>query len=200
MKGINFHTDLIKNIDHRVCIKHFTLLLLSAILVINAGCVSTPKRKSLPPLPAAELQKLRAQAMPYHLPVPVKVIKRYQLKDTWGAARGRGRSHEGIDIMAERGTKVTSTTDGIIADMRNNNLGGKVIWVVGPAGVYHYYAHLDKHKRGLDVGDVVEAGDVIGYVGNTGNARGGSPHLHYGIYLSGKGRGAVNPFPYLIGP
>lgn len=205
MKAINIHIAVIqqrycrKPATHWFSVKHFIFLLFGIILLITAGCVSTPKRKPLPPLPAAELQKLRAQAMPAYLPIPVKGINRYQLKDTWGAARSRGRSHEGIDIMAERGTKVTSTTDGIIADMRNNNLGGKVIWVVGPAGVYHYYAHLDKHKRGLDVGDVVDAGDVIGYVGNSGNARGGSPHLHYGIYLSGKGRGAVNPFPYLIG-
>jgi murein DD-endopeptidase MepM/ murein hydrolase activator NlpD len=180
-------------------IKHISLLIVSIIMLISAGCTTTPKRQTRPPLPAAELQKLRAQPMPTDLPIPVSGINKYQLKDTWGAARSRGRSHEGIDIMAKRGTKVLSATDGIVADMRNNNLGGKVIWIVGPAGSYHYYAHLDKHKRGLDVGDVVDEGDVIGYVGNTGNARGGSPHLHYGIYLSGKGRGAVNPYPYLIG-
>ena len=81
--------------------------------------------------------------------------------------------------------------------LRNNNLGGKVVWIMGPAGTWHYYAHLDDHKRGLSVGDYVKKGDLIGYVGNTGNARHTAPHLHYGLYLQGKGRGAVNPYPYL---
>ena len=88
-------------------------------------------------------------------------------------------------------------TEGLVADLRNNNLGGKVVWIMGPAGTWHYYAHLDDHKRGLSVGDYVRKGDLIGYVGNTGNARHTAPHLHYGLYLQGKGRGAVNPYPYL---
>ena len=135
--------------------------------------------------------------MPSRLPIPVDNIKRHQLKDTWGASRSSGRLHEGIDIMAPRGTKVLSATEGLIADLRNNNLGGKVIWILGPGGTWHYYAHLDGHKRGLSVGDYVKKGQVIGYVGNSGNARHTAPHLHYGLYLQGKGRGAVNPYPYL---
>ncbi len=119
------------------------------------------------------------------------------LTDTWGASRSSGRTHEGIDILAPRGTKVFSATEGLVADLRNNNLGGKVVWIMGPAGTWHYYAHLDDHKRGLSVGDYVKKGDLIGYVGNTGNARHTAPHLHYGLYLQGKGRGAVNPYPYL---
>lgn len=135
--------------------------------------------------------------MPSRLPIPVDNIKTRQLKDTWGASRSSGRLHEGIDIMAPRGTKVLSATEGLIADLRNNNLGGKVIWILGPGGTWHYYAHLDGHKRGLNVGDYVKKGQVIGYVGNSGNARHTAPHLHYGLYLQGKGRGAVNPYPYL---
>lgn len=135
--------------------------------------------------------------MPSRLPIPVDNIKTRQLKDTWGASRSSGRLHEGIDIMAPRGTKVLSATEGLIADLRNNNLGGKVVWILGPGGSWHYYAHLDRHKRGLKVGDYVKKGDLIGYVGNSGNARHTAPHLHYGLYLNGKGRGAVNPYPYL---
>ena len=140
---------------------------------------------------------LKVCSLQIGLPVPVKGVDRDELKDTWGAARSQGRSHEGIDILAPRGTKVYSTTDGLVADLRNNNLGGKVIWILGPAGTWHYYAHLDDHKRGLNVGDYIKKGDLIGYVGNTGNARYTSPHLHYGLYLDGKGRGAVNPYSYL---
>ncbi len=179
----------------------FSRWLLLATLVILAGCATAPKKQ--PPLPMAaqaRILELRQQALPERLPVPVKGIKYQQLRDTWGSARSQGRRHEGIDIMADRGTKVLSATPGVVVDLRNNNLGGKVVWIAGPAGSYHYYAHLNKHKRGLKVGDRVRKGQVIGYVGNTGNARGGSPHLHYGIYLAGKGRGAVNPYFYLMRP
>ena len=135
--------------------------------------------------------RIAVEKMP--LAMPVKSAFRY----TSGYGRRWGRAHEGIDILAPRGTKVYSATDGLIADLRSNNLGGKVVWIIGPAGSWHYYAHLDGHKRGLNVGDSIKKGDLIGYVGNSGNARHTAPHLHYGIYLDGKGRGAVNPFPYL---
>lgn len=178
----------------------FSCSLLSLSLIL-AGCSSAPpKRQSLSKATLAYIQILNQQPMPDNLPVPVEGINRYQLKDTWGAARSQGRRHEGIDIMAPKNQDVLSATDGVIVDTRDNNLGGHVIWIAGPSGSYHYYAHLNKLKRGLEVGDKVRAGDVIGYVGNTGNARGGATHLHYGIYLAGKGKGAVNPYPYLIGP
>lgn len=184
------------SVNHKFSFFSSAVLLLS--LLILAGCASAPKKTPLPAAAQAQINTLRAMPLPDRLPIPVKGIKAYQLKDTWGAARSQGRRHEGIDIMADRGSKVMSATPGVVVDLRNNNLGGKVIWIAGPAGSYHYYAHLDKHKRGLQVGDRVKKGQVIGYVGNTGNARGGSPHLHYGIYLGGKGRGAVNPYLYLL--
>ena len=167
----------------------FTVILISA-------CSTAPK-KPTQPLNPITAQQLKNMSLPNKLPIPVDGVKTNSLTDTWGASRSSGRQHEGIDIMAPRGTKVYSATDGLIADLRNNNLGGKVIWISGPNGSWHYYAHLDDHKRGLNVGDFVKKGDHIGYVGNTGNARHTAPHLHYGIYLGGKGRGAVNPYPYL---
>ena len=173
-----------------ICYTVFAMLML-----IFSACTTAPKKPAS--LPNAQVNKLKMMRLDSRLPVPVKGISRNQLRDTWGSARSHGRSHEGIDIMAERGTKVYSATEGLVADLRNNNLGGKVIWILGPSGSWHYYAHLDGHKRGLNVGDYVHKGDLIGYVGNTGNARATAPHLHYGIYLNGKGRGAVNPYPYL---
>jgi peptidoglycan LD-endopeptidase LytH len=171
---------------------------LSFMVVLLSACSSAPKKQPTQTgIQAAQLQKLNQMRLPSSLPIPVDAVKSRQLKDTWGASRSTGRTHEGIDIIAARGTKVYSTTEGVIADLRNNNLGGKVIWIRGPAGSWHYYAHLDGHKRGLNIGDYVKKGDLIGYVGNTGNARHTAPHLHYGIYLQGKGRGAVNPYPYL---
>lgn len=173
-------------------VSHFSL---GFLIILLAACASTPKKPTS--LSPAQVSKLKSMPLANRLPVPVKGIGRDELKDTWGAARSQGRSHEGIDILAPRGTKVFSTTEGLVADLRNNNLGGKVIWILGPAGTWHYYAHLDGHKRGLNVGDYIKKGDLIGYVGNTGNARYTSPHLHYGLYLDGKGRGAVNPYSYL---
>ena len=170
---------------------------ISVLMLLLAACSSTPKQSGSAPLNPILVQKLKNVSMPSRLPIPVDNIKARQLKDTWGASRSSGRLHEGIDIMAPRGTKVLSATEGLIADLRNNNLGGKVVWILGPSGAWHYYAHLDGHKRGLSVGDYVKKGQVIGYVGNSGNARHTAPHLHYGLYLQGKGRGVVNPYPYL---
>ncbi|BBF77073.1 M23 family metallopeptidase [Acinetobacter ursingii] len=175
--------------------RYLPYFILGFIISLFAACTTVPKKSQ--PLPANRVAQLQMQRLDTRLPIPVKGIKRNELTDTWGAARGQGRRHEGIDIMAPRGTKVYSSTDGLVADLRDNNLGGKVIWILGPSGSWHYYAHLDGHKRGLAVGDYVKKGDLIGYVGNTGNARYTATHLHYGLYLSGKGRGAVNPYSYL---
>ena len=140
--------------------------------------------------------KLAAAPAPASLPVPVAGVRAGQLTDTWGAARSGGRSHEGIDVFAPRGTAVTSTTRGLVVRRGENRLGGRVVSVLGPGGQFHYYAHLDDWGP-VAVGDWVEPGSVLGEVGNTGNARGTPPHLHYGIYQAG---GAVNPYPLLTAP
>ena len=179
-----------------ILLKYPHIGLLSICCIFLAACNSAPKQ-STTPTSNADIEKLNRLPLAKRLSIPVDGVRAQQLKDTWGAARSAGRSHEGIDIMAPRGTKVRSSTEGVVADLRNNNLGGKVVWIRGPQGSWHYYAHLDGHKRGLKLGDYVKKGDVIGYVGNTGNARHTAPHLHYGIYLQGKGRAATNPYPYL---
>ena len=102
--------------------------------------------------------------------------------------------HKGVDIFADRGTPVLSATEGIVTRVGTNGLGGQVINVLGPGRQTHYYAHLDRYG-GFKTGDVVYAGNIIGYVGNTGNARDTPPHLHYGVYDSV--RGAINPWPML---
>lgn len=131
------------------------------------------------------------------LPIPVKGVKRHQLTDTWGAARDRGTRHEGIDIMAAQGTPIYSTVTGEVMNLTDNPRGGHVIWIKAVDGSWHYFAHLDRHVAGLTVGEQIRVGHKIGYVGNTGNARHTAPHLHYAIYLQGKGKGAVNPYDYL---
>ena len=104
----------------------------------------------------------------------------------------RGRKHEGIDIFAARGTPVHSATEGIVLRVGANRLGGRVVWVLGPGGQRHYYAHLDRFAD-ISAGLQVRAGTVLGYVGTTGNAAGTPPHLHYGVYESG---GPINPLFY----
>lgn len=131
---------------------------------------------------------------PQELPMPVENIGVSQIADSWGAARGTDRSHEGVDIFATRGTPVLSATRGVVSSIRESGLGGKQVWVLGPGMERHYYAHLDDWAEGLGERQVLQPGDVIGYVGTTGNARGTPPHLHYGIYGS---QGAIDPLPRL---
>ena len=151
-----------------------------------AGCTT----KQLP-RPTAEIEQLRAQQplVEQSLPNPVKG-KRFD--DTWGAARSQGRRHEGVDIFAKKNTPIRSTTPGIVTKIGRNRLGGKVIGIQGP-GAWHYYAHLNKFAR-IRLYERVKEGQVIGYVGKTGNARTTPAHLHYGVYLPS---GAVNPYPLI---
>lgn len=131
---------------------------------------------------------------PDSLPVPVAGVAVDRIVDSWGAPRGSDRRHEGLDIFAARGTPVLSTTRGLVVGVRESGLGGRQVWVLGPARERHYYAHLDDWAEGLQRGDVVLPGDPLGVVGASGNARGTPPHLHYGIYAEG---GALDPLPRL---
>lgn len=138
--------------------------------------------------------RLAREAPPAQLPVPVLGVAPRALRDSWGAPRSGGRAHQGIDIFARRGTPVVSATHGIVLRVGADPLGGRVVWVLGPGGRRHYYAHLDR-PAAIRAGERVAAGTVLGFVGDTGNAKGGPPHLHYGIYVPAQG--AVNPYPLL---
>jgi murein DD-endopeptidase MepM/ murein hydrolase activator NlpD len=89
---------------------------------------------------------------------------------------------------------VYSATDGLVLRVGENNLGGNVIFVLGAGGRRYYYAHLSAHATGLETGDVVGSGTLLGCVGTSGNARGTRPHLHFGVYTA---TGAINPLPLL---
>lgn len=133
--------------------------------------------------------------------VPVRGLEPAALSDTWGAARSDGRYHEGIDIMAAHGAPVLAATDGVILRFWNSELGGVGIYQADESGdVVYYYAHLDRYADGLKEGDTVRQGDLIGFVGETGNAT--TPHLHFEIHRTADARRwwtgrAINPFPYL---
>jgi hypothetical protein len=107
---------------------------------------------------------------------------------------GGARDHHGVDIFAPRGTAVLAVSAGTVYRVQTTNLGGNVVWVRDPSGeIRQYYAHLDRQL--VEVGDEVAAGDVVGLVGNTGNARTTPPHLHFGIYI--RREGAVDPYPFV---
>jgi peptidoglycan LD-endopeptidase LytH len=117
-----------------------------------------------------------------------------RIGSVWGDERDAGaRRHEGIDLFAPKRTPVIAAADGIITRVNENNLGGKVVWQ-RPKGknLSLYYAHLDEQL--VTDGQEVKAGDTIGLVGNTGNARSTPPHLHFGIYALG---GAIDPLPFV---
>jgi len=106
----------------------------------------------------------------------------------WGAPRSGGRTHQGTDMFATTGTPLVAVVNGVIRhDL--DDLGGIGVWLDGSDGVSYYYAHLSRWE-----GDdrVVARGEIIGYVGDTGNAKGGAPHLHFGVRAAG---GMVNPYP-----
>jgi peptidoglycan LD-endopeptidase LytH len=140
------------------------------------------------------LARLLSAPAPSSLPVPVDGVRARQIADTWGGPRSGGRKHRGVDIFAPRGTPVRSTTDGVIVRLGTNRLGGNIVAVLGPGRQVHYYAHFERFGV-VKAGHVVKAGDILGYVGDTGNARGTPFHLHYGVYTPS--RGAINPWPLL---
>jgi len=119
--------------------------------------------------------------------------------DSFGAPRMVGTSfehaHQGTDILAPSGTPLLACERGIVTKMGSDVLGGTKLWVKGESGTYYYYAHLSAFAEGLTDGKLVEAGDVVGLVGDSGNARGGPPHLHFEIHPDGGI--AVNPYPLL---
>ncbi|WP_424949572.1 M23 family metallopeptidase [Deinococcus sp.] len=125
------------------------------------------------------------------LPPPLPGVR---FADTWGAARSEGRRHQGVDIFAPRGTPIRSTTRGRVGRIGEDRLGGRTVTITGPGGYHHYYAHLERYPA-LKVGDWALAGMVVGYVGDSGNAAGTPPHLHYGVYTPAWT--AINPYPLL---
>lgn len=132
------------------------------------------------------------------LEFPVRGMDRRAVGSSFGVARDSGRRrHEGVDIFAPRRTPVVAAVDGWVTRQTTNRLGGNVVWLWAPSRrLSLYYAHLD--EQAVTPGERVAAGDVIGYVGNTGNARHTAPHLHFGVYVVLAG--AVDPFPFIVDP
>lgn len=136
----------------------------------------------------------------YALIVPVEGIQPGDLVDSFEQPRGTHRRHLAIDILAPTGTPVLAAARGTVLRLHSSGKGGRTIYIADPAGEYtYYYAHLDSYADDLAAGKTVEQGDVIGYVGHTGNAHEDAPHLHFAIWRhraggSTWGGSPVNPF------
>jgi peptidoglycan LD-endopeptidase LytH len=141
------------------------------------------------------LAKLLSAAPDVELLMPVEGRWVRGVTDTWGAARSGGRTHEGQDIFAERGTAVYSATRGYVVRVGTNSLGGNVVFVLGSGGRGYYYAHLDGYGPDAVRGREVATTSILGFVGNSGNAEGTAPHLHFGVYTPD---GPINPHPLLV--
>lgn len=135
--------------------------------------------------------------------IPVAGVKPDQLIDTFDEARTEGRLHDAIDIMAPAGTPVLAATDGKILRLFQSERGGTTIYQLSrDEKTVYYYAHLERYADNLTEGSMVRQGDVIAYVGDTGNAGAGNYHLHFSMaavsdpkrYWEGTN---INPYPLL---
>ncbi|WP_229412890.1 M23 family metallopeptidase [Massilia sp. Root335] len=142
----------------------------------------------LPLRPAGTDTPAAAPAAPPATPagkllVPVDGIPPAKLTDTYDQPRGSERHHEALDIMAPKGAKVVAAADGKIVKLFTSKPGGLTIYQFDPTEKYaYYYAHLDRYADGLQEGAQVKRGDLIGYVGSTGNADPNAPHLHFAVF------------------
>jgi murein DD-endopeptidase MepM/ murein hydrolase activator NlpD len=124
-----------------------------------------------------------------------------QVADTYRSARSGGRVHEGQDIFAPTGTPIYAATPGYVYRIGDNPLGGMTVTIVGAAGWRFYYAHLSAYAEDLEEGQFVDTNTLLGYVGNTGNARTTPPHLHLGVYTGTYEScdwNAIDPLPFLV--
>ena len=135
------------------------------------------------------------------LAMPVDGVRVAQIADTWGAPRGAGRTHEGQDVFAPRGTPVRSATHGIVFEVSDRFTGGRGVMILGAGGVRTFYTHLEAYAEGLREGMAVTPDTLLGYVGSDGNAAGTPPHLHFGVYAFDPTtcrHQAYDPLPWLV--
>lgn len=169
----------------------------------------TPEERALKTVPSlsasdgAASASASAVASSGKLMIPVEGIKQAQLTDTFNQPRGSERHHEALDIMAPKGAKVLAVADGKLVKLFNSKPGGLTVYQFDPTDTYaYYYAHLDRYADGIKEGQQLKRGDLIGYVGTTGNARADAPHLHFAVVELTPAKQwwkgtSINPYPLL---
>jgi murein DD-endopeptidase MepM/ murein hydrolase activator NlpD len=158
------------------------------------------------PQPSATIQPSpTASTLSHSLLIPVAGVRPEQLRDTFSEARSEGRVHDAIDIPAPRGTPVLAAADGLIIKLFQSERGGTTIYQLDPDNkTIYYYAHLERYADGLTEGHIARRGEVVAYVGDTGNAGAGNYHLHFSILLVSDPKRYwdgtnINPYPLLRG-
>lgn len=158
-----------------------------------------------PTVPGRPVPSPASPPAPGSLLIPVAGVQPADLVDTYTQARGAGRRHDAIDIPAPRGTPVVAAGDGTVLKLFRSIPGGVTLYQLAPDGrTIYYYAHLDRYAPGITEGKRLRAGEILGYVGDTGNAGAGNYHLHFGVSLTDDpakywGGKDVNPYPLLVG-
>lgn len=161
--------------------------------------IDAPPPRSSPPPDLTDYQRLQARS----LLIPVEGVAPRSLKDTFAEMRG-SRVHEAIDISAPRGRAVLAVDDGVVRKLFTSAHGGLTVYQFdGDEAYCYYYAHLDRYAEGLAEGMSLKKGDHVGYVGTTGNAPPGTPHLHFTIFRLGPEKRwwegtPINPYPLWV--
>jgi murein DD-endopeptidase MepM/ murein hydrolase activator NlpD len=170
--------------------------------------IASSASETMPVVPessASPNQVAPALPSPQALLIPVDGVRADQLSDTFDDARSAGRRHDAIDIMAPKGTRVLAVADGVVTKLFTSVRGGLTVYQFDPSVTFaYYYAHLDSYAPGLLEGKQVRRGDLIGYVGSSGDASPTAPHLHFAIMVLGPEKHwwqgtAINPYPILSG-
>lgn len=175
--------------------------LLSFIVYYSAQHTTRAQAKTQPPEPVATAPARPAATD--QIASPIAGLKRSELRDSFNETHF-GHKHEAIDIMEPRGTPVLAVADGVIAKLLRSKAGGNMIYQFDRTATYcYYYAHLDHYAEGIADGVEVSRGEVIGYVGSTGNASPNAPHLHFGVNLVGPDHKwwegtPINPYALLL--
>lgn len=170
------------------------------VMPVPPAPAGVPLPEPSSPLGPADLDYLKSR----DLLIPVEGVNEKGLRDSFNDGRSEGRQHQALDIMAAQNTPVLAAADGTVAKLYNSDKGGIMIYQLDESGrFYYYYAHLARYADGLFEGKQIKRGEVIGYVGDTGNAGAGNFHLHFGISkptAPGRWSGGapINPYPLLI--
>ncbi|MEJ7577691.1 MAG: peptidoglycan DD-metalloendopeptidase family protein [Pyrinomonadaceae bacterium] len=170
--------------------------------LVVAETVATPE-PTPDPVAATPSPSPNAESSSANLLIPVEGVRSEDLQDTYTASRSGGREHDAIDIIAPRGTPVVAVTDGTIVKLFRSVPGGITIYQLDPDDrTIYYYAHLERYADGLAENHFARRGEVIGYVGDTGNSGAGNYHLHFSVSIVSDpkrwwdGRN-INPYPLL---
>lgn len=169
--------------------------------LMDPKAFAPPSDLKPPEIPdVSDFSRLRSRG----LRLPVEGFDVRGLRDNFAEKRG-ARVHEAIDLLSPRGTPVVAVDDGVVKKLFTSAAGGLTVYQFDPSETYaYYYAHMDRYAEGLAEGKVLKKGDRVGYVGTTGNAPPGTPHLHFTIFKLGADKRwwegtPINPYPLWAG-